>query len=198
MNLVGPSQPHCALILGNIYLRDDRGCFHPLHLDISASRPKFVRQRLDAPAGSKFTPSTRNFFGLKGSKLLDNQRLRQPMQIIHLRYQHSLLSQLAAQAAERAKRVRLQEDTPNDVTITTRIKRPDFDLKLEYAKRVAQSAAIAAALAGSIFLYNPEDTLTVGPTNRPAIVMNMQHIPETIQKALPPAPPRCRGWRRRR
>ena len=111
------------------------------------------------------------------------------MQITHLRYHDSLLAQLASQEADRQQFARLVADKPNDVGITHRHKLPEFDLKLEYVRRVAQGSAIVAAFIGSIFLYNPEEVLTVGGS-RPTIVMHMEHIPETIQKALPPAPPR--------
>ena len=111
------------------------------------------------------------------------------MQIIHLRYRDSLLSQLAAEEADRQQLLRLASDKPIDVRLTHRHKLPEFDLKLEYVRRATQSAVMAAALVGSIFIYNPENALTLG-TNKPAIVWHMEDIPETIQRALPPAPPR--------
>jgi TonB family protein len=112
------------------------------------------------------------------------------MQIIHLRYQHSLLSQLAAEDDRRRMYDRLRSDRPNDVEIVTRAKQPACDLKIAYLTVVRHSAITAGVLIASLFLYNPEAAMTVGSANRPAVVFNMEHIPETVQKALPPAPPR--------
>lgn len=111
------------------------------------------------------------------------------MQIIHHRYHGSLLSQLAAQDDRRRQFRRLQSDRPIDVTITHRTKNLEFDLGAQYLRRIGQAAIAVALLIGSSFLYNPESALTVG-TGKRTIVMHMEHIPETIQKALPPAPPR--------
>lgn len=112
------------------------------------------------------------------------------MQIIHHRYAHSLLSQLAAEEDRRKRLERLLHDVPNDVEIVTRSKRDEVDLKIAYPTTVRNSALIAFLLIGATFLYNPERALTVGTTSRPAVVFSMEHIPETTQKALPPAPPR--------
>ncbi|HAA74670.1 TPA: hypothetical protein DCE37_06070 [Candidatus Latescibacteria bacterium] len=112
------------------------------------------------------------------------------MQIIHHRYPHYLISQLAAEDNRRRLIQRLKTDKPNDVPLLTRDKQPDADLKIAYKTTIRQSAIAAFVLIGTVFLYNPEEVLTVGTRSRPAIVFNIQHIPETIQKALPPVPPR--------
>ena len=112
------------------------------------------------------------------------------MQIIHLRNQTSLLAQLATLESNRRQRVHLASDRPNNVHITHRHKLPEFDLKRQYLRHLGQSGGIALLLVISVFLYNPKDALTTGTRTRPAIVMHMEHIPETIQRALPPAPPR--------
>jgi TonB family protein len=112
------------------------------------------------------------------------------MQILHIRYNGSLLSQLAAQEERRQQIVRLRSDKPTDVQISHRSKRPEFDLKVAYPRRILQSVAAAAILIGGVLFYNPEKALTVGSGKPKTVVMSMEHIPETTQKALPPAPPR--------
>jgi len=112
------------------------------------------------------------------------------MQILHIRYHGSLLSQLAMQEDHRRRLNRLSLDKPNDVQISHRIKHHDFDLKQEYSRRIIQSITAAAILVGGSFLYNPEKVLTVGSGKPKTVVMSMEQIPETTQRALPPAPPR--------
>ena len=112
------------------------------------------------------------------------------MQILHIRYNGSLLSQLARQEDTRRQFVRLQADRRNDVSIVQRHKHPDANLKIQYTKRVLHGIGTVAVLIGVIFLYDPEKALTVGSGKPRTVVMSMEHIPETTQKALPPAPPR--------
>ena len=112
------------------------------------------------------------------------------MQILHIRYKGSLLSQLAAQEERRQQIVRLRSDKPTDLEISHRSKRPEFDLKVAYSRRILQSVSAVAILIGCVFLYNPEKALIVGSGRPKPVVMSMEQIPETTQKALPPAPPR--------
>lgn len=112
------------------------------------------------------------------------------MQIIHVRNPSSLLAILAAADDHRRRFRRLLTDRTHDIRVSHRHKQPEHDLHLEYPKRAGQSALVAGLLIAALFLYNPEPTLTIGSGERPAVVFYMEHIPETIQKALPPAPPR--------
>ena len=102
------------------------------------------------------------------------------MQILHIRNNGSLLSQLAAEEERRQQIVRLRSDKPNDVQILHRSKLAEFDLKQEYPRRVLQSVAAAAVLIGGVFFYNPEKVLPL-PEYFPNISF---HIPPVLVKVV--------------
>ena len=61
------------------------------------------------------------------------------MQILHLRYHASLLTQLASEEDRRRQFARLLRDRATGVLISCRRKRLQFDLKRQYPVRIAQS-----------------------------------------------------------
>ena len=101
-----------------------------------------------------------------------------------------MLSVLARATELRKQFFRLLEDRPTGIRIETRTKQPHADLNRHYgAKTLRIGAATALVMLASFLLY-PEHIPTVGKAVRGPIVIQMEQIPETVQKVMPPAPPR--------
>lgn len=112
------------------------------------------------------------------------------MNVLLLRYGHSLLATLAHATQLRKQFKKLLEDRPTGIRVGIRTKQPHADLNSHYSAIVLRSSAGTAVAMVLFFLLYPEHIHTVGTGSRSPVVISMEHIPETVQKAQPPAPPR--------
>ena len=112
------------------------------------------------------------------------------MNVLHIRFGHSLLSTLARAALLQKQFKRLLVDRPTGVRVGIRSKQPHADLNSQYATIALRSAGGTAVAMLLSFLLYPEHIPTVGTGTRSPVMISMEHIPETVQKAQPPAPPR--------
>ncbi len=112
------------------------------------------------------------------------------MNVLHIRFGHSLLSTLARATLVQKQFQRLLADRPTGVRVACRSKQPHADLNSRYTAITLRSAGATAGAMLLSFLLYPEHIPTVGQgTRRPAII-HVEHIPETVQRTQPPAPPR--------
>lgn len=112
------------------------------------------------------------------------------MNLLHLRFSDSLLSRLAWAAAARQTQRRLFADRPTGFFVRARRRSRDADIHAQRPTILRRSAAGTAIALTAAFLLYPEHVPTVGHGVRAPIIIQMEHIPETVQKTLPPPPAR--------
>lgn len=112
------------------------------------------------------------------------------MKAIHLRF--DTLGATFARIREEHRRFRrLLDDPPTQWRVETRTKNPEFDLHATYGARLGRSAVGSALLMAMIFFLSPEEVLNSGPrAPGPPSQVQIEYIPETVQRTRPPAPPR--------
>ena len=108
------------------------------------------------------------------------------MNVIHRRFDATLLATLAGLRAGREQFQRLLADRPTSARVTVRGKAPRADLKRQYSRVFAASAALSLGLHAALFIMHP--TFEIRPVAPLAdqIVIQMENIPETRQIRLPP------------
>ena len=112
------------------------------------------------------------------------------MNIVHHRFSHSLLAQLARFRERQERFLRLLNDHPTGVRVSVRSRNPDVDLKRDYGARFLKSLGASIVLMLITVLFYPEHIPTV-VLNEPQIdVVQWAQIPETSQAKRPPPPPR--------
>ena len=112
------------------------------------------------------------------------------MNIVHHRFSHSLLAQLARFRERQERFLRLLKDHPTGVRVSVRTRNPDVDLKRDYGVRFLKSlGASFLCLLVTVLVY-PEHIPTVVLNAPPMDVVQWAQIPETSQARRPPPPPR--------
>ncbi len=112
------------------------------------------------------------------------------MNIVHHRFSHSLLAQLARFRERQGRFVRLLQDHPTGVRVSVRSKNPDIDLKLDYRDRFLKSVGASFLFILLAVLIYPEHVPTVVLNDPQIDVVHWAQIPETSQAHRPPPPPR--------
>ena len=110
------------------------------------------------------------------------------MTLVHLRFDHTLLAELARIRNRHARFQRLLRDCPTHTQIQTRTKKPEADLKRTKGRRYSGAALITLCLFLSVPLLVPEFTPAPLLEKRPPLpIVQIEHIPETVQRS--PSPP---------
>lgn len=112
------------------------------------------------------------------------------MSILHARFGNNISAFLADARAKQKRWIRLLNDRPTGIRIKIRTKNPEFDLKSRYWSVIRVSSLISAVFLACCFFFYPEYYPTVRMESGPAVVMQVQNIPETRQTKRPPPPPR--------
>ena len=112
------------------------------------------------------------------------------MKVIHLRFGNTISALLADIRARQKRFKRLLKDRPTGVRVRFRNKHPETDLKLTYERRLYSSSLASLLFLLALFVFYPKYHPTVRMGTGPPVVIQLQHIPETSQRARPPAAPR--------
>jgi TonB family protein len=112
------------------------------------------------------------------------------MRLIHQHFTQSLLAQLAGIRARHDRFQRLLADRPTGIRVTTRSKNPEFDLKPGYLRRLVGCCITSLSAILVTFLILPNHFFDSVHTVAPPIIIQIEHIPETIQRRRPPPAPR--------
>ena len=112
------------------------------------------------------------------------------MNIVHHRFSHSLLAQLARFRERQERFLRLLKDHPTGVRVSVRSKDPEMDLKRDYRTRFLKSLGASFLFMVVTVLLYPEHIPTVVLNEPPIDVVQWAQIPETSQAHRPPPPPR--------
>lgn len=112
------------------------------------------------------------------------------MKVIHLRFGNTISAELAEIRFKQNRFKRLLKDSPIGIQIKFRTKSHETDLKLTYKRRLYLSFGAAMGFLLAVFIFYPEyhPTLIIG--TKLSAVIQLQHIPETSQRARPPSAPR--------
>ncbi len=111
------------------------------------------------------------------------------MNLLLLRFP-SILTTLESARADRDQFRRLLNDRRNSVTVSTRAKRPSFDLHLGHRTRMLQSGVTVFVVGALVVSTLPDLTIRSVKRQTEQIVIQMDDIPETRQVRRPPPPPR--------
>ncbi|MDP6779480.1 MAG: TonB family protein [Candidatus Latescibacteria bacterium] len=108
------------------------------------------------------------------------------MDLIHHRFDATLLATLAGLRARRERFRRLLDDRSTRVHVTVRTKSPRADLKRKYRGTLAASTGLSFALHAALFILHPtfESRPIVPFVDQ--IVIQMENVPETRQIQRPP------------
>ncbi|MDE2998710.1 MAG: energy transducer TonB [Gemmatimonadota bacterium] len=112
------------------------------------------------------------------------------MNIVHHRFSHSLLAQLARFRERQERFLRLLKDHPTGIRVAVRSKNPEADLKRDYGTRFLKSLGGSFLFMLVTVLVYPEHIPTVVLNESRIDVVQWAQIPETSQAKRPPPPPR--------
>ena len=112
------------------------------------------------------------------------------MNIVHARFGNTLSYWLYHARAHKRQFQRLLADRPTGITIATRTKSTEADLKHSYWKIIQYAMIITAGLLLLVYMVYPEYHPTVVMGAKPKHVIQVSTIPQTTQTKRPPPPPR--------
>ena len=112
------------------------------------------------------------------------------MNLLYSRFGNTLSIFLAESRAKQRQWEGLKTSRPTGVQVSIRYKNPEADLRKTYWPNILRSSLITLATLVLGYVFDPEYHPTVTAGTAPVVVIQMEHIPETMQNARAPAPPR--------